>query len=51
MVDRSKLTDDECIKSLADCLKIVNKLEDDLRIYKSVLKSSEYEFIRRFGKQ
>lgn len=50
MVDRTKMTDKECIESLADCIRVVKESENNLRIYKTVLESSQVEFMRRFGK-
>ena len=49
MVDRTKMTDKECIDSLADCIRIVDETKAQLRLYESVLESSQQEFMRRFS--
>jgi len=49
MVDRSKMTDKECVESLADCLRIVRDTEESLKLYKQVLQSSQIEFMKRFS--
>ena len=51
MVDRSQMTDKECIHSLADCFRVVKEAEDSLRLFKQVLESSKAEFMRRFTVQ
>ncbi len=50
MVDRTKMTDQECVQSLADCHRVVDETKDLLKLYESVLQSSKAEFLRRFPK-
>ena len=50
MVDRTQMSDKECIDSLADCYRVVRETEERLSLYKKVLEESKNEFVRRFGK-
>jgi len=51
MVDRTEDTNQECIDSLIEIIRVVKETKAQLKLYEQVLIESQNEFIRRFAKE
>jgi len=51
MVDWSKFTDSEVVEAYAESIKVVNKTKEELKIYESVMKTAEFQFLVRFDEE
>jgi len=49
--DWSKLSDKEVAEAYAETIKVVNKTKEELKIYESVKKDAEFQFLVRFNEE